>query len=48
MLCISISDKSIEGCLRQMKGADMVELRADLAEFTPQEVATVVAAHPNH
>lgn len=47
MLCISISDKSIEGCLRQMKGADMVELRADLAEFTPQEVATVVAAHPN-
>ena len=47
MLCISISDKSIEGCLRQMKGADMVELRADLTGLSPQEVATVVASHPN-
>ncbi|MBR3853495.1 MAG: type I 3-dehydroquinate dehydratase [Tidjanibacter sp.] len=47
IFCISISNRSIEGCLRQMEGAEMVELRADLAGFGPEQVAAVVAKHPN-
>ena len=47
MLCVSISDRNIAESLRQMKGAEMVELRADLAGFSTAEVSEVVGQHPN-
>ena len=45
--CISISASTPAECIHQMEGAAMVELRADLGGLTPEQVAEVVATHPN-
>lgn len=53
MICVSIQERSFERCMEMMralalKGAERIaELRADLCQFTPEQVSLLVAANPH-
>ncbi len=47
MICVSVQEKSLQGCLEILKRAPMAELRADLCRLSVKELETVVASHPN-
>lgn len=47
MICVSVQEKTLAGCLEAMKNAPMVELRADLCKLSLPELEEVVASHPN-
>ncbi|MBR5856633.1 MAG: type I 3-dehydroquinate dehydratase [Bacteroidales bacterium] len=47
MICVSVQEKSLKGCLEALKNAPMAELRADLCKLTLHELEKVVESHPN-
>lgn len=47
MICVSVQQQTLAGCLEAMKNVPMVELRADLCKLSLPELEEVVASHPN-
>ncbi len=47
MICVSVQEKSLQGCLRILRQSPMAELRADLCKLTVAELEEAVASHPN-
>ena len=47
MICVSVKEQSLQGCLKALASAPMAELRADLCKLTIEELEEVVASHPN-
>ncbi len=47
MICVSVQEKTLQGCLKALATAPMVELRADLCQLPVKELEEVVASHPN-
>ena len=47
MICVSIQETTLQGCLKAMVDAPMVELRADLCRLSLEELEVAVASHPN-
>ena len=47
MICVSVQESSLNGCLEILKGVPMAEVRADLCKLTIQELEKVVESHPN-
>ncbi len=47
MICVSIQETTLQGCLKAMADAPMVELRADLCRLSLEELEVAVASHPN-
>lgn len=45
MICVAISDKSLEKCLKTLDKVEMAEIRLDLTEFGKDEIE-IVFAHP--
>ncbi len=45
MICVAISDKSIEKCLAILDVVDMAEIRLDLTDFGIEEINRIFA-HP--
>ena len=47
MICISIDEKTVEGCLEALKGAELAEIRLDMldkAECTPENVKKIFSS----
>lgn len=38
MICVAIQNKTVEGCLAEIKDAELAEIRIDLCEFGSEEV----------
>lgn len=47
MICVSVKEQSLQGCLKALASAPMAELRADLCKLSIAELEEVVASHPN-
>ncbi len=47
MICVSVQERSLQGCLDIIKDVPMAEIRADLCKLTIQELEKVVESHPN-
>ena len=47
MICVSVQEKTLQGCLEALATAPMAELRADLCQLSIKELEEVVASHPN-
>ncbi len=47
MICVSVQENSLQGCLEVLKRAPMAELRADLCKLSLPELERVVESHPN-
>ena len=47
MICVSVQEKTLQGCLKVLATAPMAELRADLCQLPVKELEEVVASHPN-
>ena len=47
MICVSVQEKTLQGCLKALASAPMAELRADLCQLSINELEEVVASHPN-
>lgn len=47
MICVSVQEKTLQGCLAVLKDSPMAELRADLCQLSIGELEQAVASHPN-
>lgn len=47
MICVSVKEQSLQGCMKALASAPMAELRADLCKLSIAELEEVVASHPN-
>ncbi len=47
MICVSVQETTLQGCLAVLRHAPMAELRADLCRLSTEELEQAVASHPN-
>jgi 3-dehydroquinate dehydratase I len=46
MICLSVGERTVEACLRAVRGTECAEIRLDRLEAGPKEAAAIFAAHP--